>query len=273
MIITPAGVAIDVSPEKRMSRWWGMVRRIGLLVHWNLRKRIYDKSTGALFLIVEPMMQALLFFYIIHVVFGVRGDDVSSVSIFTLVTLWRGHLLITTNAPYHLSGQAGLLQQSRYPPAALIAEGIATDIALFSMLIVIVLSILIISGSGPHASWLAFPAILFVNLLFSSACAVIIACAGIYLRELGLIMGFFVTLWMYASPVVYGMERINEPFRTIYTWTNPMAHIMPAYRDTLLNGKMPAVLPLIVVVVVSLLMLWAGFAWVKRLRGRIYRYL
>jgi len=273
MVITPAGAVIEVEPGRRAQRWWAMARRIGLLVNWNLRKRIFDKSTGALFLIVEPLLQALLFFYIVYVVFGVRGDDVSYVSIFTLVTLWRGHMLITTSAPYYLSGQGAILQQTRYPPAALIAEGIGTDTMLFVMLILVVVSILIVSSNGPYVTWLALPVVLAVNLLFSSACAVIIACAGVYVRELGLVVNFIVSLWMYASPVVYGMERISEPFRTIYLWTNPMAHVMPAYRQCLLAGEWPAWRPLLVIVVASIGLLALGSAWVSRLRGRIYRYL
>lgn len=273
IVITPAGTAVQAEPGRQWARWLELARRIWLLVLWNLRKRVFDKSTGALFLVVEPMMQALLFFYIVYLVFGVRGDDVSYVSIFTLVTLWRGHAMITSNAPYYLSGQAAILQQTRYSPAALVAEGIATDAALFLMLVVVVIAVLLIGGHWPQTCWIALPLVLAVNLLFSAACAVLIACGGVFVRELGVATNFVVSLWMYASPVVYGMERIHEPFRTVYRWINPLAHIMPAYRSVLLDNEWPAFGPLVAIALISILLLVPGGYWLSRLRGRIYRYL
>jgi ABC-type polysaccharide/polyol phosphate export permease len=166
-----------------------------------------------------------------------------------------------------------VLQQTRYPPIALIFEGIATDAALFFVMNGVVLAILALSGNGPYVTWLAFPLVLVVNMLFSSACAVVLAILGVYLREVGIITNFVVSLWMYASPVVYGMERIREPLRTIYIWINPFAHIMPAYRSALLQNEWPSFFPLIAISIVSIAILFGGTSALARMRGRIYRFL
>jgi ABC-type polysaccharide/polyol phosphate export permease len=274
MRITPGRVEIiDDSGTDRMARFWDMTQRTAMIAVWNMRQRAFDKSTGPLFLIVDPIMQALLYFYIVYIVFGVRGSDVSYVAIFTLVTLWRGHSMVMGNAPYYLSGQSSVLQQTRYPPQSLVAEGIFTDIALFLMLVVVVLVVLLIGREGPFITWLAFPLVLAVHLLFTAACAVAVAYIGVFVRETGIIVNFVVALWMYASPVVYGMERIGEPFRTIYLLTNPFAYIMPAYRSVLLLGEWPSLRPLIVITAVSVAMLAVGLTAIENLRGRIYRYL
>jgi lipopolysaccharide transport system permease protein len=273
VIITPGRVEITGDGTTWLYRAWQMARRTVLISRWNLHTRAFDKATGQLFLIVDPMVQALLYFYIVYIVFGARGEDVSYVAIFTMVTLWRGHATIAGSAPYYLSSQMTILQQTRYPPIALIFEGIATDAALFMVMNGVVLAILALSGNGPYITWLAYPPVLFVNLLFSSACAVVLAILGVYVRETGIIANFVISLWMYASPVVYGMERIHEPLRTIYIWINPFAHIMPAYRSALLLNEWPSVLPLIVISVISIAILIAGTSSLARMRGRIYRFL
>ena len=274
MLITPGHVEIiDMSGTDRVKRFWDMAQRTVMISIWNLRQRAFDKSTGPLFLIIDPIMQAALYFYIVYIVFGVRGSDVSYTAIFTLVTLWRGHYLVVGSAAYYLSGQSAILQQTRYPPQALIAEAIGTDVATFLMLVLVVLAVLILGGEGPRLTWLAFPLVLCVHLLFSAACAVLVACAGVYVRETGIIVNFIVSLWMYASPVVYGMERIEEPFRTIYLWINPFAHIMPAYRSVLLLGEWPKLMPLLAIVALSAVMIAIGLYAVEKLRGSIYRYL
>jgi lipopolysaccharide transport system permease protein len=272
-IITPGRIQIIGDRTGRLARVWDMARRTLLIARWNLHTRAFDKATGQLFLIVDPLVQALLYFYIVYVVFGARGEDVSYVAIFTMVTLWRGHAMIFGNAPTYLSSQITILQQTRYPPVALISEGIGTDVALFMMMNVIVLLILALSGNGPYVTWLAYPLVLVVNLLFSSACAVLLAMLGVYLRETGIVANFVVSLWMYASPVVYGMERIREPLRTIYLWVNPFAHIMPAYRSALLQNEWPQFLPLIVIALISLAVMVVSVTALERLRGRIYRFL
>ncbi len=272
-IITPGRIQIIGDKTGRIARFWDMARRTILIARWNLHTRAFDKATGQLFLIVDPLVQALLYFYIVYVVFGARGEDVSYVAIFTLVTLWRGHAMIFGNAPTYLSSQITILQQTRYPAVALIFEGIGTDAALFMMMNAIVLVILAVSGNGPYITWLAYPLVLLVNLLFSSACAVVLAMLGVYLRETGIVANFIVSLWMYASPVVYGMERIREPLRTVYLWVNPFAHIMPAYRSTLLQNEWPQFSPLIVIALISIVVLVVSVTALERLRGRIYRFL
>jgi lipopolysaccharide transport system permease protein len=273
VIITPGRVQVVGDRRGRLSQFWQMAQRTLLIARWNLHTRAFDKATGQLFLIVDPMVQALLYFYIVYIVFGARGEDVSYVAIFTMVTLWRGHALIVGNSPTYLSGQMVILQQTRYPPIALIFEGICTDASLFLVMNGVVLAILVLSGNGPYVTWLAYPLVMVVNLLFSSACAVVLAMLGIYVREVGIITNFVVALWMYASPVVYGMERIREPLRTIYLWINPFAHIMPAYRSALLQNEWPSVLPLVVISVISLVILVYGTLALERMRGRIYRFL
>ena len=272
-IITPGRVQFTGDKTGRLARAWDMARRTIRIARWNLHTRAFDKATGQLFLIVDPLIQALLYFYIVYVVFGARGEDVSYVAIFTMVTLWRGHAMIFGNAPTYLSSQITVLQQTRYPPIALIFEGIGTDAALFMVMNAIVLAILALSGNGPYITWLAYPLVLVVNLLFSSACAVLLATLGVYLRETGIVANFVVSLWMYASPVVYGMERISEPLRTVYLWINPFAHIMPAYRSALLQNESPQFLPLIVIALISLAVLVSSVTALERLRGRIYRFL
>src|SRR5262245_9691761 len=185
-IITPGRIQIIGDRTGRLARVWDMARRTLLIARWNLHTRAFDKATGQLFLIVDPLVQALLYFYIVYVVFGARGEDVSYVAIFTMVTLWRGHAMIAGNAPTYLSSQMTILQQTRYPPIALIFEGIGTDAVLFMMMNGIVLAILAVSGNGPYVTWLAYPLVLVVNLLFSSACAVVLAILGIYVRETGI---------------------------------------------------------------------------------------
>jgi ABC-type polysaccharide/polyol phosphate export permease len=273
VIITPGRVEITGDGTSWLNRVWQTARRTALISRWNLHTRAFDKATGQLFLIVDPLVQALLYFYIVYIVFGARGEDVSYVAIFTMVTLWRGHAMIVGNSPYYLSSQMTILQQTRYPPIALIFEGIGTDAALFIVMNGVVLAILALSGNGPYITWLAYPLVLVVNLLFSSACAVVLAILGVYLREVGIITNFVVSLWMYASPVVYGMERIREPLRTVYLWINPFAHIMPAYRGALLLNEWPSFLPLVVISVISIAVLIAGTSALTRMRGRIYRFL
>jgi ABC-type polysaccharide/polyol phosphate export permease len=273
VIITPGRVEITGDGTSWLSRALEMARRTFLISRWNLHTRAFDKATGQLFLIVDPMVQALLYFYIVYIVFGARGEDVSYVALFTMVTLWRGHAMIVGNSPYYLASQMTVLQQTRYPPIALIFEGIATDAALFFVMNGVVLAILALSGNGPYVTWLAFPLVLVVNMLFSSACAVVLAILGVYLREVGIITNFVVSLWMYASPVVYGMERIREPLRTIYIWINPFAHIMPAYRSALLQNEWPSFFPLIAISIVSIAILFGGTSALARMRGRIYRFL
>lgn len=70
-------------------------------------------------------------------------------------------------------------------------------------------------------------------------CGIIIAALTTKYRDLVVLVSFGVQLWMYASPVVYSINQMDEGIRSILL-LNPMAPIITVWRRSLLGiGNVP----------------------------------
>jgi ABC-type polysaccharide/polyol phosphate export permease len=81
------------------------------------------------------------------------------------------------------------------------------------------------------------------------------------------------TIVFYASPIVYSMERIPEPWRSILYAVNPLTHIIPAYRMIFIDGVVPPLMPLLIVAAVAALVVALEIRVLETARHRFYQFL
>ena len=80
------------------------------------------------------------------------------------------------------------------------------------------------------------PIIIFQAGILGLGCGIIIAALTTKYRDLVVLVGFGVQLWMYATPVVYTTGLIPEKFMVFYM-LNPMAPIMECWRNVLIGSE------------------------------------
>ena len=47
-------------------------------------------------------------------------------------------------------------------------------------------------------------------------------------------------VWQWLTPIVYKLDRVEEPYRTAMTMLNPMSVVVTGYRNSLLHLPQPA---------------------------------
>jgi ABC-type polysaccharide/polyol phosphate export permease len=88
--------------------------------------------------------------------------------------------------------------------------------------------------------------------------AFLLAIIGIYFADIKNIMQFILRVWLYLSPSIYGIERIPARFRGIFM-LNPFTPIFIGYRDIIMYGRIPALEPLLVAFLISIVAFAGGF--------------
>jgi lipopolysaccharide transport system permease protein len=82
------------------------------------------------------------------------------------------------------------------------------------------------------------PAIVVVQAMFTAALALLLSMANLFYRDVKYLFDVVLTVWMFASAVVYPVEGITGPVGTLIR-SNPMTAIVEAYRNVLLYGTPP----------------------------------
>src|SRR4029078_6588326 len=88
---------------------------------------------------------------------------------------------------------------------------------------------------------LYFPIVFISQLALVMGISFFLSAANVYYRDLGVIIGVFLTAWFFLTPVFYSVPQLTENSRLVY-YLNPMASIIEGYRNILYgstNGGPP----------------------------------
>jgi ABC-type polysaccharide/polyol phosphate export permease len=104
-------------------------------------------------------------------------------------------------------------------------------------------------------AWL--PLIVAVQFAFTCAVALVASMANLFYRDVKYLFEIVITVWMFATSVVYPVDRVGGTVGTLLRF-NPMTPIIDSYRAVILLGSPPRpIFAVTAIVAVALL----GFAW------------
>jgi len=121
-------------------------------------------------------------------------------------------------------------------------------------------------------AWFSAPvtgAILYIPFLvallaaWALAVSLVLSAAQVRWRDVGVAMPVLVQVWMFASPVIYPLGVVPDAWRPLYL-LNPIAGIVNSFRDVLLRGHAPDLVPLAFAFAVTALALPLAYMIFKR---------
>jgi len=108
---------------------------------------------------------------------------------------------------------------------------------------------------------LLLPLVVAVEFIFTCAVSLVLAMANLFYRDIKYLLEFVIAIWMFATSVVYPVERIDGRLGVLLHF-NPMVPIVDAFRSVVVGGRVPDLSSFGVVALVSILALavaWVGF--------------
>ena len=109
-----------------------------------------------------------------------------------------------------------------------------------------------------HPNWFALPLLLLVIFQLGClglGCGVIVSSLTTKYRDLAIVVTFGVQLWMYASPVVYPMSQLTNPFFQFILHINPASAAVETFRYVMLGvGEISVEWWLLTIVITAILL-------------------
>ena len=157
-----------------------------------------------------------------------------------------------------LFGNRGLLTKVYFPrevfPFSTMLVGVVDFVVGLS-----ILGLLMLYYRIPlSASALFLPILIAVQLMFTAGLCMFLAPANLYYRDVKYILDVLVTVWMFATPVLYPTREVTGPLGLILQM-NPLAPIIDGYRAILLRGELPSAIPFATAAVLSVVLFAVGW--------------
>ena len=115
-------------------------------------------------------------------------------------------------------------------------------------------------------SWVALLAIVWL-VVFCFGAILWLSSLNAQYRDIGYVLPFVMQLGMFLSPVVYGLERIENSlsrFWQVIYCANPVASCIGLARWGVLGSPMPPVLGLMLAAMITFLLVASGLVWFQR---------
>ncbi len=245
-------------------------RLIQSMVQRDIRAR-YRGSVGDMFwAVLSPLLLMLTYAFVFGVVLQTRFSHDSTPVGFVLYFLagmmpWLPVSEALARAPHAILEHRSFVKRLRFPVEIIPATQVAT--ALVTQVIALVLFMAFIIVFRERVPWTAlwWPALLIPQVLLTLGLAWFLSAAGVFLRDLGQVIGFVLTLWFFVTPICYPEQQLP-----VWSWTvlgrNPLLHLVRGYRAIFLESRPPEFASLLRLYVLSVAVFFFGFAWFRKLR-------
>ena len=148
--------------------------------------------------------------------------------------------------------------------------------ATFAMHMIGYLAVLVvIQLAGTPIHWLGLVAVvplLLLMYLFASGLALFISSLQVFLRDVSQILPPLMTFWFFGTPILYGTSVLPPNIAALMKF-NPMTWYVERLRDFLLFGDYALGVYDLVIPVLTLLLLFVGLRFFRRISGHFEDFL
>jgi lipopolysaccharide transport system permease protein len=265
------GPTTDILPSKgwvslRLREVWEFRELLYFLTWRDIKVRYKQTLLGASWAILQPLMTMVVFNLFFGNLAKIPSDGVPypifSYAALVPFTFFTSSVTLSSNS---LVGNAQLIKKIFFPRLIMPIASVLGTLVDFLLAFAVLIGMMFVYGFFPTAAILWIP--LFTLLAFVTALGVglWLSALNVEYRDIRYVVGFLMSLWQFASPVVYSSTLIEDPvLRTIYG-LNPMVGVIDGFRWALL-GKIDAPGPMLLVsAAVAVLLLVTGAFYFRRM--------
>ena len=208
---------------------------------WLFTKRSFTvtyKQTilGPAWLFLNPIITSLIYAFVFGGIAGIGTNGVPQILFYLSGTaIWTYFSSCLTNNANTFTANAGVFGKVYFPRLTTPISNVLSSVIQFGIQFLMVIAFLVffvITGDvSPY--WWAFaliPAVLIHLGLMGMGFGIIISSMTTKYRDLSVLVSFGVSLWMYATPVVYPLSKLGNGWMRTILLINPVTTPVEIFR-------------------------------------------
>ncbi len=270
-----------VAQLKRLGQWlplsekqWLHLDLLKTLVQRDLQARYQGSILGNFWTVANQLLQLLIFTYVFSVVLQVKlslkglpaNDLTYGLWLFAGLIPWNAFSAGLSQATTSVINQPNLVKKVVFPLGVLPLVPIFATFVESSVGLMILMVALVVTTQTLHATLLLLPIVWIPQLLLTIGLGYLVAGLTVFLRDIAQTVGVILSLWFYATPVIYPAGVIPENLQVWVFRLNPLTAIIESYRDLLLVGTFAHRQDLLLSYVIAVVIFILGWRIYRRLR-------
>lgn len=256
VVVTPPG-RLELPDFRELWEYRGLMY---FLVSRDLKVRFKQTAIGFLWIVLQPLIQMLIFSVIFGLLIRVQTSDVPY-NIFFLsgFVVWQFFTQVVNSSALSLVANISIIIKSYFPRLALPLSTVLGSLVDFAVAFLLLLVFLLVNGHFP-ISWryLLIPFLLALTTIFASGVGLLFGALMVVFRDMKNLLNFILMIWMYLTPIMYPLSIAPEKYR-IYFYLNPLVSLVDAFRWVFLHqGDLPRFDYLLISLAVSVVIWFLG---------------
>ncbi|MCR5689714.1 MAG: ABC transporter permease [Clostridiales bacterium] len=236
-------IVIRADDRKSKADWKGLKKSKDLIFLWirrNFVSRYKQTVLGPAWAIIQPFFTTIVFSLVFGKIAGLGAEGVPDFIFYLSGTIiWTLFANCLTHNSSTFVANAGIMGKVYFPRLVMpIATGLSQFITFgiqFAFMVIFIV-FFVVTGSNVHPNIfiLFLPLLLVQTAVLGTGLGIIISSLTTKYRDLTMAVGFFVSLWQYASPIAYDMfsrRSLAEKHLVYYFYMlNPITPVINMFR-------------------------------------------
>ena len=260
-VITPHGSVFHI-PWRELWEYRDLIYRF---VHRDFVSRYKQTVFGSLWYVLQPLFTSLMFTLVFNKIAKISTGDIPPMLFFLAGTVcWSYFQSCVTQTASTFSANAGIFDKVYFPRLAvpisqLISNLIGLGMQMFLFLIFYIYYLW--QGAGIEMGWriIVLPVLILQMAALGLGVGCLVSGLTTRFRDLQIMLGFFMQLWMYASCVAYPLSSVPENLRWLFA-LNPMVFIIEGFRFAFMGQGTVYLWQICASMVVSIVVVFFGLA-------------
>jgi ABC-type polysaccharide/polyol phosphate export permease len=255
------------------TRWNGDYRfLIGNLLLKDFRVRYRNMSLGFGWSVASPLIMMGVLTFIFTKVMPNNSQPHFPAFVLCGLVPFNFFSIAWVTGTISLIDNAGLVKRTTFPREIIPVSSVLANCLHFVIQIGLLIAIVLASGYAPNVYWLWLPYVVAFEIVFVAGLALAFSALDVYIRDTRYVVESANTVLFWLIPIFYDPNIIPQQYREIYRW-NPLAAVVMAFRNILLENKEPAASLLAQLALGSIVTFVAGLLFFRLLKRRFFDYL
>jgi lipopolysaccharide transport system permease protein len=251
-------------------------RNYGFLLHnlilRDFRIRYRNMSLGVFWSLLNPLVMMAVLTFIFTRVFSSSGVPNFHVFVLCGIIPFNFFAVAWVSGTMSVYQNSGLVKKVILPREIVPISTVLANCIHFLIQIALLVAVVLSAGYGVNGYWVLLPVVFGLEVVFVCGLSLISSALDVYFRDIRYVVESANTVLFWLVPIFYSFTAIPYRFHSLYQY-NPIAAVVLACRNILLEGKAPPPTLLYKLFFVSTFFLVAGLLVFARLKRKFADYL